>query len=140
MTTKRRAILQFILGMILSGTATALIIPTNLPGLWGAALQELTRGVIAMKFGGGAASLGLVTVEEVILFESTRLTIWRLLLLTPPQIALGLLWQRYRWKGGLAAIGEHLAWNQWFSSPFWLIPTLGMAAIYFILLFHKEPL
>ena len=140
MTTKRRAILQFILGFSISGAATALTIVANLPGLWGTVLQELGRGAIAMTFGGVAASLGLVVVEEVFLFENVHLTIWRLLLLTIPQIALGLLWGRYRWKGGLAAIGEHLAWNQWFSSPLWLIPTLGMAAIYFILLFHKEPL
>ena len=140
MTKKRRAIFQFILGFSLSGTATALTIAANLPGLWGAVTQELGRGAIAMTFGGVAASLGLVVVEEMFLAENLYQTVLRLALLTPPQLALGLFWQRYRWKGGLAAIGEHLAWNQWLSSPFWLIPTMGMAAIYTMLFFHKEPL
>ena len=126
--------------MSLSGAATVFVFMTNLPGLWGVVLQELGRGAAAMPLGGISASLGVVAVEEVFLAENIRQVLLRLILLTPPQIALGLLWQRYRWIGGLAALAEHLAWNQWFSTPYWLIPTTGMAAIYFILFFHKEPL
>ena len=140
MSTKQCIIPRFLLGMSLSGAATVLVFFTNLPGLWGVVLQELGRGAAAMSFGGISASLGVVVVEEAFLAEDVHLTMLRLLLLTPPQIALGLLWQRYRWIGGLVAMTEHLAWNQWFSTSYWLIPSTGMAAIYFVLFFHKEPL
>ena len=140
MSIKQCIFPRFLLGMSLSGAATVFVFMTNLPGLWGVVLQELGRGAAAMPLGGISASLGVVAVEEVFLAENIRQVLLRLILLTPPQIALGLLWQRYRWIGGLAALAEHLAWNQWFSTPYWLIPTTGMAAIYFILFFHKEPL
>ena len=138
MSTTQRSIPRFLLGMSLSGAATALVLVANLPGPWGAALQELGRGVAAISFGGTAASLGVIAVEEAFLAESIHLTLLRLLLLTPPQIALGLLWQRYRWIGGLLALAEHLAWNRWLSSRFWLIPVLGIIIIYCVLFFHKE--
>ena len=140
MLTKQYFFPRFLLGMSLSGAATVLVFMTNLPGLWGVVLQELGRGAAAMPFGGISASLGVVAVEEILLAENIRQVLLRLVLLTPPQIALGLLWQRYRWIGGLAALAEHIAWNQWFSTPYWLIPTMGMATIYFVLFFHKEPL
>jgi len=111
MSTKQCIILRFLLGMSLSGAATVLVFFTNLPGLWGVVLQELGRGAAAMPFGGISASLGIVAVEEVFLAENIHQVLLRLILLTPPQIALGLLWQRYRWIGGLAALTEHLAWN-----------------------------
>ena len=125
-------------GTLIAGALTLLAFLADLPGLWGTVLQELGRGVAAMAFNGIAASLGVLVTEEIFLFESFGRTALRLILLVFPHMALGLLWQRYRWKGGLATIAAHLAWNQWFSSPYWLIPTIGMAAIYLTLLFHKE--
>ena len=139
MSEKLRISLRFLLGSTLSGAATGLFLFARLPSLWGIILQELGRGMVAMRFGGVAASLGLLVSEEILLYNGhLSPTLLRLILLTIPHLALGLLWQRYRWKGGLAAIGEHLAWNYLFSSPYWLIPTIGMAAIYLTLLVHKE--
>jgi len=140
MSTKQCIIPRFLLGISLSGAATVLVFISNLPGLWGVVLQELGRGAAAMPFGGISASLGVVAVEEIILAENIHQVLLRLVLLTPQQIALGLLWQRYHWIGGLAALAEHLAWNQWFSTPYGLIPSMGMAVIYSVLFFHKEPL
>ena len=138
MSKKLRISLRFLLGVARSGAATGLFLFARLPSFWGIVLQELGRGMVAMSFGGVAASLGVVAAEEAFLAESLPQTGWRLILLLFPHLAFGLLWQRYHWKGGLAAIAEHLAWNHWFSSPYWLIPTIGMAAIYLTLLFHKE--
>ena len=98
-------------------------------------MQELGRGVAAMLFGGIAATLGLVAVEEIFLFADLPSTLLRLVLLTAPQIAVGLLWQRYRWPGGLLALMEHLAWNHWLNTPWWPIPIAGIIAIYIILIF-----
>lgn len=136
--TMKTFLTRFLPGALIAGAITAIGLLIHLPGLWGTVLQELGRGAAAMPFGGLAASLGVVAVEEALLFENFRETALRLILLTAPHIALGLLWQRYRWKGGLAALVEHLTWNQWFASPYWLIPTAGMSAIYLTLLFHKE--
>jgi len=139
MPVKQRSILRFLLGMTLSGTATALLLDLNLPGLWGTVLQELERGIVTLVFGGVSASLGILLSEEILLFDGHLLaTLLRLALLIFPHLALGLLWQRYRCLGGLAAVIEHLAWNQWLASPYWIIPTTGMGAIYLTLLFHKE--
>jgi len=139
MFTKQRRITRFISGTAFSSATTALLLAANLPRLWGTILQELGRGIAAMYFGGVSATLGLILSEEMILFDGHfLLTFQRLTLLTIPHLALGMLWQRYHWKGGVAALVEHLAWNQWYSTPFWSIPTLGMATIYFTLIFHKE--
>ena len=139
MPKKTRTMLRFFLGSALSGTITTLLLVAHLSKPWGTILQELGRGMVAMTFGGVAASLGLLVSEEILLYNGhLSPTLLRLILLVFPHMALGLLWQRYRWKGGLATIAAHLAWNQWFSSPYWLIPTIGMAAIYLTLLFHKE--
>jgi len=120
---------------LLSGAVTAAVLLIGFPGWWGAIVQEIGRGIASMAFGSLWASLGLVAVEEVILAESIPLTLLRLVLLAPAQIALGLLWQRYRWIGGLIALAEHLAWNQWLQAPLWFIPAGGIIAIYTILIF-----
>ena len=139
MLTKPRTMLRFLLGSALSGATTAMLLAVNLSNPWGTILQELGRGMAAMLFGGVSASLGVLLSEEILLYDGRLLpTLPRLVLLSVPHLALGLLWQRYRWKGGLAATTEHLAWNQWFASPYGWIPTIGMAAIYLTLLFHKE--
>ena len=119
----------------LSGAVTSAILLIGFPGWWGAIVQEIGRGIASMAFGGLWASFGLVAVEEFILAESVSLTLLRLMLLTPAQVALWLLWQRHRWIGGLIALAEHLAWNQWLQTPLWFIPAGGIIAIYTILIF-----
>ena len=139
MPVKQRNMLHFFLGSALSGATTALLLVVHFPNPCGTILQELGRGMAAIAFGGVSASLGVLLSEEILLYDGHLLpTLLRPSLLFFPHLALGLLWQRYRFLGGLAAIAEHLAWNQWFSSPYWLIPTTGMGIIYFVLFFRKE--
>ncbi|MBC8507966.1 MAG: hypothetical protein H8D34_24120, partial [Chloroflexi bacterium] len=95
MPKKTRTMLRFFLGSALSGTITTLLLVAHLSKPWGTILQELGRGMVAMTFGGVAASLGLLVSEEILLYNGhLSPTLLRLILLVFPHMALGLLWQR----------------------------------------------
>jgi hypothetical protein len=58
------------------------------------------------------------------------------LLILPPNLLLGLLWQRYRLRGGLAAILLSGLWQISTIKPvFWPLPTFGFLAAAAILLY-----
>jgi len=115
-----------------------LIVSLNLP-LWGVVGQEFTRWAAVSVSNGMWASLGVVIGEEVLIFDGDiTKTALRIMLLIAPQIALGLFWQRYGLIGGIAAIAEHLAWNQWLGTAMWPVPTVGMLVIYAVLIFSPK--
>lgn len=132
-------LIQQMQGFLTGALSTAIVLNLHVSALTGTFLQEIGRGIAAMAFGGLSASLGVLICEEALLYDGNlRLTLVRLGLLLFPHLALGLLWQRFKLYGGMAALAEHLAWNQWFASPLSFVPVIGMGAIYFTLFFHKE--
>jgi hypothetical protein len=109
-----------------------------LSGVWNTIAQEIGRGLAASQLGGAAASLGLMVSEELLMGDVPGEVLFRMVLMVLPQIALGLLWERYKLAGGLIATIEHLAWNIWITSPLWPIPVAAMALIYWILFIYDE--
>jgi hypothetical protein len=118
--------------------STQVVYRLDLPGAWNTIAQEIGRGLAASQLGGAAASLGLMVSEEILMVDAFREIIFRMALMVFPQVALGLLWERYKLAGGLIAVLEHLAWNRWIASPVWPLPVAGMALIYWILFAFDE--
>ena len=134
--------IQQLQGFLTGALSTAIVLHLHAPalaGLVGVLLQEIGRGIAAIAFGSLGASLGVLICEEALLYEGNPYrTLVRLGLLLFPHLALGLLWQRFKLYGGMVAIAEHLAWNQWFASPLGFVPVIGMGAIYYLLFLKKE--
>jgi hypothetical protein len=119
--------------------STQVVYRLDLPGAWNTIAQEVGRGLAASQLGGAAASLGLMVSEELLMGDVPGEVLFRMALMVLPQIALGLLWERYKLPGGLIAVLEHLAWNRMIASSLWPLPIAGMALIYWILFaFDKE--
>jgi hypothetical protein len=118
--------------------STQVVYRLNLSGAWNTIAQEIGRGLAASQLGGAAASLGLMVSEELLMGDVPGEVLFRMVLMVLPQIALGLLWERYKLAGGLIATIEHLAWNIWITSPLWPIPVAAMALIYWILFIYDE--
>jgi ABC-type microcin C transport system permease subunit YejB len=118
--------------------STQVVYRLDLPGAWNTIAQEIGRGLAASQLGGAAASLGLMVSEELLMGDAFGEALFRMVLMVLPQIALGLLWERYKLAGGLIATIEHLAWNRWIASPLWPIPAASMALIYWILFVQSK--
>jgi ABC-type microcin C transport system permease subunit YejB len=118
--------------------STQVVYRLGLPGAWNTIAQEVGRGLAASQLGGAAASLGLMISEELLMGDAFGEALFRMVLMVLPQVALGLLWERYKLTGGLIATIEHLAWNLWITSPLWPIPVAAMALIYWILFVQSK--
>jgi hypothetical protein len=118
--------------------STQVVYRLDLPGAWNTIAQEIGRGLAASQLGGAAASLGLMVSEELLMGDEPGEVLFRMVMMVLPQVALGLLWERYKLAGGLIATIEHLAWNLWITSPLWPLPVAGMALIYWILFVQSK--
>jgi len=105
---------------------------------------EAIRGAGTVTFG-LPASLGIAAAQAFQAGSCRGVAgmIIGYLLLLPPNLLLGLLWQRYRLRGGLAAILLSGLWQLAVHQPtLWPLPTLGfLAAAAFLLypiLFHPK--
>jgi hypothetical protein len=133
-----RSWLQALQSFLCAALSTQVVYRLNLSGVWNTIAQEIGRGLAASQLGGAAASLGLMVSEELLMGDVPGEVLFRMALMVLPQIALGLLWERYKLAGGLIATIEHLAWNLWITSPLWPIPVAAMALIYWILFIYDE--
>jgi len=138
--------LKPILGIALGLTLTLALQATQVAGLPALAvlLTEAIRGAGTLFFG-LPVSLGIAAAQA---YQSSSCRgvagmIISFLLLLPPNLLLGLLWERYRLRGGLVAILLSGLWQLAVLKPvFWPLPTLGFlaaaACLLSPLLFHPK--
>ena len=130
--------LKPILGIALGLTLTLALQATQVADLPALAvlLTEAIRGTGAIIFG-LPVSLGIAAAQA---YQSSSCRgvagmIISFLLLLPPNLLLGLLWQRYRLRGGLAAILlSGLSQLTIHQPALWPLPTFGFLAAAAILL------
>lgn len=139
-------IFRYALSILVSFACTVAILSSAIietPFLRVVAIEAI-RGIITLSLG-LPASLGIAAahaVQSVDCLGALR-AIGRFSLLIPPNLLLGLLWQRYRLRGGLAALALSSLWQLAIQKPnLWLLPAAGfIAATVFILypIFFQKP-
>lgn len=106
--------------------------------------SEAVRGALTLAIG-PLTSLGIAAAQAVqsLACLGAAGAIGRFTLLIPPNLLLGLLWQRYRLRGGLAALALSGLWQLAILKPdLWLLPAAGfIAAATFLLypIFFQKP-
>lgn len=100
------------------------------------AATEAVRGIITLTLG-LPASIGIAAAQAAQSLDCLGFTgtLGRFALLIWPNLLLGLLWQRYRLRGGLAALALNGLWQLAIQKPdLWFLPTVGfITAAAFIL-------
>ncbi len=141
-----RSIIKPILGIVLGLTLTLALQASPAAGMPAISvlLTEAIRGAGTLFFG-LPTSLGIAAAQtyQSLSCRGAAGMIIGYLLLLPPNLLLGLLWQRYRLPGGLGAILLSGLWQLAIHEPaFWPLPALGFLAaaaclLYPILFHHK---
>lgn len=106
--------------------------------------SETVRGAITLTLG-LPTSLGIAAAQAAQSVECLGITgaLGHFALFLLPNLLLGLLWQRYRLRGGLAALALSGLWQLAIQKPsLWLLPAVGfIAAATFLLypIFFQKP-
>jgi hypothetical protein len=145
-TLRLTILLRYTVPILLGFACTAAILSNSIletPILWVAAI-EAARGIIILTLG-FPASFGIAIAQAAQSLECLGFTgaLGRFALLIWPNLLLGLLWQRYRLRGGLAAITLNGLWQLAIQNPnLWLLPAAGfITAATFLLhpIFFQKP-
>lgn len=139
-------ILRHILAVLLGYACTAIIysISTAETPVLQVLTTETVRGVITLTLG-ALASLGIAAAQAAQSADCLGLAgaVGRFALLLFPNLLLGLFWQRYRLRGGFAALVLSGLWQLAIQKPdFWPLPAVVfIAAATFLLspIFFQKP-
>lgn len=139
-------ILRYALSILVGFACTATVLSGSIietPILQVVAI-EAVRGIITLTLG-LPASLGIAIAQAAQSLDCLGITgaLGRFALLLLPNLLLGLLWQRYRLRGGLAALALSGLWQLAIQKlDLWPLPAVGfIASATFLLypIFFQKP-
>lgn len=140
------AILRYILSILIGFACTFAIFSSSIAEtpIVQVVTIEAVRGAVTLILG-IPASLGVAIAQAVQSLDCLGLigALGRFFLLIWPNLLLGLIWQRYRLRGGLVALALSGIWQLAIQKPdLWLLPSVGfIAAASFLLypIFFQKP-